>query len=184
MVTAAASAPDSICLLRLSALGDCANVVPIVHTLRHYWPQTRIGWVINRTEAALVGDLPGVDFYVMDKRAGRAGLRALKTQLCDVRFDVLLHMHASWRANRASRLVRARRRIAFDAMRTRDFQNWFVNERIAPVASRHVVDGFFAFLEQLGLHERVADWRVPVSTTDRARAAALLGEDPAPVPVL
>lgn len=173
--------PDSICLLRLSALGDCANVVPIVHTLQAAWPDTRIGWVINRTEAALVGDLPGVDFYVMDKKAGRAGLKALNRQLQGVRFDVLLHMHASWRANRASRLVRASRRIGFDAMRSRDFQHWFVGERIEPAASRHVVDGFFGFVEALGLHERVYDWRVPVSAEDHSRAAGLLGSDPAPI---
>lgn len=174
-------APNSVCLLRLSALGDCVNVVPIVHTLQHHWPQTRIGWVVNRTEAALVGDLPGVDFYVMDKKAGRTGLKALKTQLQDVRFDVLLHMHASWRANRVSRLIYAPRKIGFDTMRARDGQRWFVNERIAPPAGRHVVDGFFAFLEQLGLHERVPDWQVPIADADRARATELLGADPAPI---
>lgn len=173
--------PASVCLLRLSALGDCANIVPVVHTLQAHWPDTRIGWVINRGEAALVGDLPGVDYYVMDKTAGRAGLKALKRQLDGVSFDVLLHMHASWRANRVSRLIRARRRIGFDAMRSRDFQHWFVKERIEPVARRHVVDGFFAFLDKLGLHEHVYDWRMPVSADDHARAAALLGDDPAPV---
>jgi len=174
-------APDSVCLLRLSALGDCANVVPIVHTLQAHWPHTRIGWVINRVEAALVGDLPGVDFFVMDKRAGRAGLKALRRQLRDERFEVLLHMHASWRANRVSRLVRARRRIGFNAQRTRDCQNWFVNERIEPPAQRHVVDGFFAFVDKLGPHEPVYDWRLPISADDHARAAELLGTDPAPV---
>lgn len=173
--------PDSVCLLRLSALGDCSNVVPIVHTLQAHWPATRIGWVINRVEAALVGDLPGVDFFVMDKKAGRAGLKTLRKQLRDECFDVLLHMHASWRANRVSRLVRARRRIGFDAQRTRDCQNWFVNERIEPPSGRHVVDGFFAFLDKLGLHERVYDWRVPISGDDHARAAELLGVDPAPI---
>lgn len=173
--------PKNICLLRLSALGDCANIVPVVHTLQAHWPRTRIGWVINRGEAQLVGDLPGVDFYVMDKKAGRAGLKALKQQLRGQHFDVLLHMHASWRANRASRLVRADRRIGFDARRTRDCQNWFVHERIEPVASRHVVDGFFAFADKLGVHERVYDWRVPISAADRTHAAALLGDDPAPI---
>ncbi len=169
--------PRRICLLRLSALGDCANVVPIVHTVQAHWPETRIGWIVNTTEAALVGDLPGVDFYVLDKRGGRAGLEALKKQLRGERFDVLLHMHASWRANRASRLVRADRRIGFGTMRTRDLQRWFVDEPIDAPKSRHVVDGFFAFIEKLGLNERVYDWRVPVSAADRAYAAMLLAGD-------
>lgn len=173
--------PRSVCLLRLSALGDCANVVPVVHTLQRYWPETRIGWVINRTEAALVGDLPGVDFYVMDKKAGRAGLKALKRQLRGVQFDALLHMHASWRANRVSRLIQAERRIGFNAMRSRDFQHWFAKERIGAPASRHVVDGFFEFVSTLGLYERVYDWRVPISTADREYARNLLGADESPI---
>lgn len=173
--------PGSICLLRLSALGDCANVVPVVHTLQTHWPETRLGWVINRTEAALVGDMPGVDFYVMDKKAGRGGLKALQQELAGARFDVLLHMHASWRANRASRLIRAHRRIGFDAMRTRDFQNWFVGERVDAADSRHVLEGFFAFLDKLGLHQRVYDWRVPISERDREYAAQLLGARSEPI---
>lgn len=155
--------------------------MPVVHTLQKYWPHTRIGWITNRTEAALVGDLPGVDFYVMDKKAGRAGLKSLKRQLHGLQFDVLLNMHASWRANRVSRLIQAHRRIGFDAMRTRDFQNWFVNERIEPAAGIHVVDGYFAFLDKLGLQERADDWRVPISAKDYAHAADLLGHDAAPV---
>lgn len=173
--------PGSVCLLRLSALGDCANVVPVVHTLQYYWPQTRIGWIVNRTEAALVADLPGVDFYVMDKKAGRAGLKDLQRQLRGQRFDALLHMHASWRANRVSRLVRAHRRIGFNAMRSRDFQHWFVNERIGPAASRHVVDGFFEFLTALGLEQRIDDWRVPISAADRVYAQRLLQGENAPL---
>ena len=30
--------PESICLLRLSALGDVTHVVPLVRTLRAAWP--------------------------------------------------------------------------------------------------------------------------------------------------
>src|SRR5699024_4511374 len=161
--------------------GDCANIVPIVHTLQRHWPQTRLSWVINRSEAELVGDLPGVEFVVMDKKAGRAGLKALRQQLRDRHFDVLLHMHASWRANRVSRLIRADRRIGFDARRSRDCQHWFVNERITPTSRRHVVDGFFAFAWALGVYERVFDWRVPISAADHKRAALLLGPDPAPI---
>ncbi|MDQ4147461.1 MAG: glycosyl transferase, partial [Pseudomonadota bacterium] len=59
--------PESLCLLRLSALGDVTHVVPIVRTLQTHWSQTRLTWIIGRREAELVGDLPGVEFITFNK---------------------------------------------------------------------------------------------------------------------
>lgn len=167
-----------ICLLRLSALGDCANVVPAIHSLQAAEPDIRITWIINRAEASLVADLPGVECLVYDKKGGRSAIRELKRQLSGQRFDALLDMHATWRANRISRLVKADRRIGFDARRARDGQRLFVRERIPAIASRHVVDGFLAFAGMLGAQEPVLDWRVPIAEADRLRARELLGDDP------
>ncbi len=169
-----AGVPRRVCILRLSALGDCANVVPVVHTLQAARPDIEIGWVINRAEANLVADLPGVECFVYDKRGGRSAIAELKRQLAGRRFDALLNMHASWRANRISLLVSAGRRIGFDERRARDAQRLFVRERIRPVASRHVVDGFLAFAAAIGADRSVFDWRVPIADADRAHAAALL----------
>ena len=36
------SVPRSICLLRLSALGDVTHVLPVVHALRAAWPEVAI----------------------------------------------------------------------------------------------------------------------------------------------
>lgn len=171
--------PASLCLLRLSALGDCINIVPVVHTLRRHWPETRLTWITGAVEARLVGDLPGVDFHVLDKTAGGRGIRALKRELAGQRFDALLHMHASWRANRVGRVVPANLRLGFDAARSRDAQRWFIDRGIAPMRERrHVVDGYFAFLEALGLNERVLDWSIPVPEEAAARAAELLPPGP------
>lgn len=173
--------PRRVCILRLSALGDCANVVPVVHTLRQARSDIELHWVVNQAEAALVRDLPGVSCHPFDKRAGRSGIAELKARLRGQRFDVLLNMHASWRANRISRLIKAPRRVGFDARRARDGQRLFVNERIAPVASRHVVDGFLAFAAHIGASRRVLDWRIPITCGARQRAADLLGEDTRPL---
>ncbi|MES1925776.1 glycosyltransferase family 9 protein [Salinisphaera sp. T31B1] len=170
--------PREVCILRLSALGDCANVVPTIHTLQAARPDIRITWVVNRAEAGLVADLPGVECVAYDKRGGRSAISELKRSLAGRRFDALLDMHASWRANRISLLIRARRRIGFDARRARDAQRLFVRERISAIASRHVVDGFLAFAGRLGARAPIMDWRVPISDADRAHAQALVAETP------
>ncbi|MEL7296230.1 MAG: glycosyltransferase family 9 protein, partial [Pseudomonadota bacterium] len=66
--------------------------------------------------------LEGVELLVYDKKAGRSGRRQLAETLSNREFDVLLNMHASWRANQVSRVIRAKRRIGFDRARARDFQ--------------------------------------------------------------
>lgn len=169
--------PQRVCILRLSALGDCANVVPTVRTLQAARPDIEITWIINRAEASLVADLPGVECLVYDKKGGRAAIADLKQRLSGRRFDAFLDMHASWRANRISLLVKAPRRIGFDARRARDAQRLFVCERIPAIQSRHVVDGFLAFAAALGATEPVMDWRVPIANADRDKAVALLGDD-------
>ena len=67
--------PATVCLLRLSAIGDTCHVVPLLRTLQRAWPQTRFTWLIGRAEARLmVPLLPEVEFITVDKRAGLAGL--------------------------------------------------------------------------------------------------------------
>src|SRR3546814_18945115 len=49
-----AVAPATICLLRLSALGDATHVVPLVRTLRRAWPGVALTWVIGKGEYRLL----------------------------------------------------------------------------------------------------------------------------------
>lgn len=178
------SIPAHVCILRLSALGDCANIVPVVHTLQNARPDMQISWIINRAEASLIADMPGVQPIVYDKRGGRSALANLKRQLREHHFDAFLHMHASWRANRISMLVSAERRIGFDRRRVRDGQRLFVREHIPHVHSRHVVDGFMAFAIELGADRPVYDWRTPIAAADRHKARRLLQLDEDERPIL
>ena len=172
-----AEPPERLCLFRLSAIGDCCHMVPVVRTLQAAWPRTRITWIIGRTEAALLGDLDGVECITFDKKAGRAGRRALKAQLAGQRFDAMLLMQVALRASLASRAVRAPLRLGFDRDRSKDLHGLFVNRRIAPHPKAHVMDGFFDFLRAMGLHERVLRWDVPVPADARAAAEALIPDD-------
>ncbi|MEX0607417.1 MAG: glycosyltransferase family 9 protein [Halofilum sp. (in: g-proteobacteria)] len=163
-------APEQLCLLRLSALGDATHAVPVVRTLQQVWPRTRLTWIVGSTEAQLVGDLPGVEFVVFDKRRGARAYRDLRTALRGRRFDVLLHMQVALRANLASALVPADLRIGFDRARSRDGHGLFLNRRIAPQPQAHVMDGFFGFLQALGIEERVLRWDLPIPADAQAFA--------------
>ncbi|HET6656188.1 MAG TPA: glycosyltransferase family 9 protein [Gammaproteobacteria bacterium] len=163
--------PQSICVMRLSAVGDVCHTLPVVRTLATAWPNTRITWIIGRLEASLVGDIPGIEFIIFDKAQGWRAHRQLRRQLEGRRFDLFLHMQVSLRASIASLNVRADRRLGFDRQRARDYQWLFTNERIEHREREHVIEGLFGFADALGIHQRDLRWDIPVSEADRAFAA-------------
>lgn len=159
-------------MIRLSAIGDCCHTLPVIRTLQAAWPQTRITWIIGKTEFALMQGVDGVEFIIFDKSRLWASLANIRRLVRGRRFPVLLHMHASMRANLASATVRASRRIGFDRQRARDWQWLFTNERIAARPEQHVMDGLFGFAEHLGITARTVRWDIPLSAEDRAFAEA------------
>ncbi len=167
--------PESICILRLSAIGDCCHTLPVVRTLQAAFPKTPVTWVIGATEYKLLEGADGIEFITFDKTGGFKSWLATRKKLGGRHFEVLLHMNASLRASLASTAVAARRRIGFDKARARDFQWAFSNERIAEQhpQRRHVLDGLFQFAEHLGVQEREMRWDIPVSDADRGFAREL-----------
>ncbi|MFA9460384.1 glycosyltransferase family 9 protein [Thiohalorhabdus sp. Cl-TMA] len=169
--------PRSLCLLRLSAIGDVVNIVPLVRTLQRELPETRLTWIIGRTEAELVAGLEGVELLVLDKARTARSLTALWSRLRGRRFDVLLHAQAAWRANLVSTAVRAGFRIGYDRPRAKDFQRAFVHGAIHPGPSPHTLDGYFGFSRALGIKERHLEWGIPIPEAARLRARSLMVPD-------
>lgn len=169
-------APRSICLLRLSALGDVTHVLPLLHTLRDAWPRADITWVIGKAEHRLLAGLPGVRFVEYDKATGLSGMRALRRDLGQ-RFDVLLQMQVSARANLLSAFIPAHRRIGYDRSRSKDGHGLFINERIADRPGIHVLDAIGSFCEPLGLTRRDVRWELPVPDEAHAWARAQWADD-------
>ena len=170
------SAPRSICLLRLSALGDATHALALVRQLQRAWPDAAITWIIGKGEEKLLEGLEGVEFIVFDKQAGFAGYRDLRARLAGRRFDVLLNLQLALRAGLASTAVKADRRIGFDKGRSKEGHSLFINERI-PAGGHHVLDAFLQFLVPLGLSRGAVEWRMPVPEAAHAWAAEQLPGD-------
>ena len=181
MPTPPPAPPRSICLLRLSALGDATHVVPLVRTLQHAWPDTALTWVIGKAEHRLLEGLPGVEFVVYDKRSGLAGMAALRRSLRGRRFDALLQLQVAARANLLSALIPASRRIGYDRSRSKDLHGLFVSERIPDRPGIHVLDAIGSFCEPLGLEQTEVVWNLPVPGDAHDWARAQWPDDGMPV---
>lgn len=176
-------APTSICLLRLSALGDVTHVVPLVRTLQAAWPETPLSWIIGKAEQRLLEGLPGVEFIEYDKKSGFGGLIALHRRLRARPagpFEVLLQMQVAARANLLSATVPARTRVGYDRARSRDGHGLFVNRRIPDRSGIHVLDAIGSFCEPLGLRQTDVRWNLPVPAEAREWARAQWDADDMP----
>jgi heptosyltransferase I len=166
--------PRSLCILRLSAIGDTCHVVPVLRTLQARWPTCRIAWVIGSVESRLMRLIEGVEFITVDKRAGFGAHAALRRALAGRRFDALLHMQLAFRASLLAREIDAPVKLGFDRRRARELQWLFTTHRIEPRAREHVLDSFFGFTDALGIATRVLRWDVPLPEEAHAYARTLV----------
>ncbi|NOR52234.1 MAG: glycosyl transferase [Gammaproteobacteria bacterium] len=156
------SPPKSICLLRLSAIGDISHTLPILRTIQRAWPETQISWIIGKTEYELVKDIEEVEFIIFDKKRGLKGYLDIRKRLNGHQFDLLLHMQMSIRSSLISLLIDSPIKLGFDRARAKDWQWLFTNHKIAAREREHVIDSFFGFTDAIGIGNRVLEWNIPI----------------------
>ncbi len=168
------TAPKSLCILRLSAIGDVCNAVAAVQAIQRQWPATKITWITGKLEAQLIGDLDNVRVVVFDKKQGWKAYTQLWNQLKGEKFDALLHMQYAIRASIVTLGIKARYKLGFDAKRSQDFQAWFTNVQVPSPQQPHVLDGLLAFAKTLGAEDITPRWSLHYSDADRCWAETQL----------
>jgi heptosyltransferase I len=170
--------PRSLCVLRLSAIGDVCHVVALVQAIQRQWPQTQITWVMGKTEASLLGDLPHIECVIFDKKQGWKAYWSVWQTLRGRHFDALLHVQAALRASLLSMGIRAKYRLGFDHVRANDAQGLFTNVKVPSPSAPHVVDGLMAFAQVLGVQDLTPRWHVPLAPADQQWATERLAGKP------
>jgi heptosyltransferase I len=177
------ASPKSICILRLSALGDVCNAVAAVQAIQTRHPDCKITWIIGKVEFQLLKHLPDIEFIVFDKRGGKAAVKEFKQTIARYHFDILLHMQVALRANYLAWLIRAKRKIGYDWVRAKEAHSLVVSERIKPIAQRkrwHVLDSFMDFAQAAGATESDCyppRWNIPVPDADKRFALETLDSE-------
>jgi len=159
--------PQKICVLRLSALGDVTHAIPVIRQIRKQWAECEITWVCGNSEYEFLQLVEGVKFVRFSKKGGVSAYLKLWKTLRQVKFDVLLHMQVSARANLASLCIRADIRLGWDRERSRDLHQFFINHSIPDASMQHQQDGFLAFGSTLGLSLGPPNWRLPITESTK-----------------
>jgi len=166
--------PESICIVRLSALGDVTHAVPVLRAIQQHWPQTRVTWICATLEHKLLAGLDGVRFIVVDKNAGWMGYLKLWRELAGEKFDVMLQMQTSARANFTGACVRARIKLGWDRYRARDFHRFFMTHTIPETRQEHQLQGHLSFARTIGLDVQEPVWDFPIDGEATAFANSVL----------
>lgn len=157
--------PHSICLVRLSALGDVLMFVPLIRTLQRYLPEAKLTWVISPPAYDLVAGMDGVEFIVIKKPQSLGDYWRFKKIMQGRSFDVLLAAQACYRANFLYPLIHAQRKIGYDRLRAKDLHRLFVSESILPGCD-HTLEGFLKFAQALGINKVDLRWDLPIDELD------------------
>lgn len=179
-MTAASTSRLKIAVVRFSALGDVAMVVPAVRNLRRSFPDATITWITSPLAYSLVQGLEGVQFEVFEKPKSLSDYRAFYNAFSQRSFDVVLAMQANLRINLLYPALHAPVKIGFDRTRAREGQ-WLFCNRFIPYADNHLVDSFLSFAAQLGA-EGPADCELPIPEAEMAWARTQL--EPLPRPLI
>ncbi len=171
------SAPSSLCILRLSAIGDVCNTIATVQAIQKQWPTTHITWITGKLESQLLAAIEGIEVIVFDKKAGLDGYKSLWRQLKGREFDALLHMQYAIRASVATLGIKAKYKLGFASDRSQDFQTLFTNIKVPSPQSLHVADGLMAFAHQIGVPHAELDWTLSYSEQDKQWAAAQISHN-------
>ena len=170
------SPPGSLCVVRLSHIGDTCHALAVVRAIQDTWPETRLTWIIGKIEASLMADIPGIEFIIFDKSKGRSAYRDLQKALDGQTFDAALCMHASMRVNRIYRMLDTPIKLGFDRQRARDLQWLFTNQRITATPNQHALDAMMAFARHIGVPERPVRWDIPLKTAHHEFARQHIGD--------
>lgn len=169
--------PRNICLIRLSALGDVTHAVPVLRAIQDQWPGTAVTWVTSTFEHKLLSLIDGVEFVTIDKKDGFAGYRKLRRRLAGERFDVMLQMQTSARANMTGACVRADIKLGWDRFRARDFHRLFMTHAIPETRFEHQLPGHLAFAQRIGLEIDQPRWDFPITDEAAEFAARVMPRD-------
>jgi heptosyltransferase I len=166
-----ATPPASVCLLRLSALGDVCHAIALLRALQRAWPTTQFTWIVGKPEARLLALVDGVEVIPFDKRGGLAAIRELGSRLGKRRFDLLLMLQVALRASLLSALIPARVKLGYDRARALEGQWLFSNAKIAPREREHVLDAALGFARACGAVDLAPRWDLALPGDARAYAA-------------
>jgi lipopolysaccharide heptosyltransferase I len=167
-----------ILIVRLSAIGDAIQTMPVACALRERFPDAFLAWAVESRAAVLLRGHEALDELIELPRGwlkSPGGVWRLRRRLRDLQFDTTIDVQSLTKSAILARLSAAKRRIGFGNPGGRELSKWFNNQRVDPNAT-HVVDRYLELLRPLGIESPAVRFQVPEPEVDRVAAERTISE--------
>ena len=162
-------------IVRLSAIGDCILSVPVLNALRRNFPNSRIGWVVERSSAQLIqGHTALDDLFVVSKQTFQSPrkLWTLAAELRRWKPDTTLDLQGLTKSSLLAWLSGAKNRLGlhrgqFDGREL----SCFLNNRLYMPESTHIVHRSLELLRLLAVNDSAIEYDLPEQEQDASFAA-------------
>jgi heptosyltransferase-1 len=164
-------APESIVIVKLSAIGDVLHGVPTAVALKRAFPRARIGWVVEGRAGDVLAGHPAIDHLFRLPRGwlkSFTAVRSLRRHLLDFAPDVTIDLQGLFKSGIATWLSGAQVRIGHAPPESRERAWLFYTDAVKATAA-HVVERNCQLLAPLGLHETSPSFAMPHWPVSRGR---------------
>lgn len=165
-----------ILIVRLSAIGDVVQCMPVACALRERFPNAMLTWAVERTAACLLQGHPALDELIVLPRGWLKSPKTvwqLRRRLRRMKFDTTIEAQGLTKAAVVARLSGAKRRLGFGDPWGRELSPWLNNE-LVDTPGIHVVDRNLRLLKPLGIDRPTVRFEVPEQQSDRAAAEEMV----------
>ncbi len=165
-----------ILVVRLSAIGDVIQSMPIACALRERFPTAFLAWAVEARAGQLLQGHTALDQVIALPRGwlkSPRGVWRLRRQLHQLRFDIAVEAQGLTKAAILAWLSGARRRIGFGTPWGRELSPWF-NTETAAAPGPHIVERNLQLLRPLGIESPTVRFMVPEHASDAATAEQMI----------
>lgn len=162
--------PSKILIVRLSAVGDVIQSVPVACALRRHYPDAHISWIVQRGAAPLLKGHPAIDELITTPKISirrpselSMALRKVRAVNPDISIDIQGLLKTSILAFRSG----AAKRIGFQhsEFEGRECSTWLNNIIVTP-KHKQVVLRNLELLGPLGCTDPIVEYNFPETEAD------------------
>ena len=180
-------APDSILIIKLSAIGDVVHALPLLEVLGKNFPGAKIDWVVEEEACQIIEGHKGINDIIVSQRKswkerllrGRKRLGALREMLKFLRvlrskeYDMVIDLQGLLKSAMLTGLSKGKRKIGTSW--AREGSQLFLTERAELVdADEHAVDKYMKVADYLNCEKDSWKGNIPIRASDKISVDGLI----------
>ncbi len=181
--------PQKILIVKLSAIGDVVQTLPMAEALRREYPLARIDWLVEEEAGDLLLGHPALNRVIVSRRKSwqkrifkksefwntLEEIRNFCQELRNQDYDWIIDNHGIFKSGLLVLLSRGQRKIGFKPSRgiAEEGNYFFTNERYKPLdIEKHALERYLDLVSQIGVPviQPALEYQVPADSRRKAEA--------------